>query len=161
MTQALARVRQVWHYLTKRASRADETWALMHLPEAAHALYLGMKPYDRAHCTAIARCFSCLNPPEWALQAALLHDCGKPANFGLLSRIGAVLAKKRPPPCEPPERQAWKRAQQVYHWHGHYGADLASRAGLAEEACLLIRHHHDPDAEKALWLEEFQRIDDD
>lgn len=161
MTRSLTRVRQVFDFLTKRPTPADEAWALSLLPESAHGLYHGMRPYDRYHCTAIARKFSQLNPPAWALHAALLHDCGKPMTFGLICRVGSVLAKRFKLSVEPFERTSWKRALQIYQWHGHYGAQVAETAGLAEEACHLIRHHHDHTVSGVPWLADFQRIDDD
>lgn len=160
MMRALTRVRQVFDVLTKRPTPSDEAWALSHLPESAHELFLGMRAYDRYHCTAIAQRFAELNPPAWALHAALLHDCGKPRTFGLLCRVGGVLAKRIKPPAAPRARVFWKRALQIYHWHGHYGAQAAEMAGLAPEACHLIRQHHDR-SQGVPWLADFQRIDDD
>ena len=161
MTTALARIRQVKDYLTKRMSKEEETWVLDQLPESAHALFRSMNPYDRYHCTAIARRFAALNPPQWALQAALLHDCGKPSSFGLLGRIFSVLSKRQLVPPSPPEPVSWRRSLQIYQWHGQYGSQFASRAGLADEVCNLIRHHHDLQNQDIPWLQAFQQIDDD
>ncbi|HEY9857196.1 MAG TPA: hypothetical protein V6D05_15740, partial [Stenomitos sp.] len=90
-TKALTRVRQVWDLLTKRVSPEDEAWARSYLQGPELALYDGMQRYDRYHCTTVARRFAALEPPEWALKGALLHDCGKPKGYGLFWRVFVVL----------------------------------------------------------------------
>lgn len=156
------RVRQVVDFLTKRPAPEDERWALDQLPDALRPLYLAMRPYDRFHCTEVARRFARLEPPEWALHGALLHDCGKPAGFGLVARIlGVLLPDIRLAP-DPPANRPIVRIQQVYRWHGEYGARLARSAGLGEDGCELIACHHARGrATEGSWLARFQDIDDD
>lgn len=160
-TKAITRVRQVWDLLTKRVSSEDEAWARSQLQGPELALYDGMQRYDRYHCTTVARRFSALNPPAWALKAALLHDCGKPHGYGLVWRVFVVLFPD--PTIQPAPRRAlpWRWAQQLYRWHGLYGAERALAAGLPEPACRIIREHHDRSAAAEEWLAAFQRIDDD
>ncbi len=161
-TKASARVRQVWDLLTKRVSPEDEAWARSLLDGPELALYDGMQRYDKYHCTTVARRFAALNPPLEALKGALVHDCGKPRGYGLLWRIFVVLFPD--PGITPTPRRVlpWRWAQQLYRWHGLYGAERAQAAGLPEQACLIIREHHGRAAAAGdAWLAEFQRIDDD
>ncbi len=156
------RVRQVVEFLTQHPAPEDERWALEQLPVALQPLYRAMRPYDRYHCTGVARRFALLQPPGWALQGALLHDCGKPRGFGLVARILGVLLPAPDVMADPPARQPLRRIQQVYRWHGEYGARLARSAGLCEEGCELIARHHARDgAPDGTWLTQFQLIDDD
>lgn len=161
MTSPLVRVRQVWDLLTKRPSADDAAWAEARLTPAEFALYQAMRPYDRYHCTLIARRFAELDPPEWAIRGALLHDCGKPPGYGLIWRVLMVLYGDPTVPSEPRFRSAWRWAQQSYRWHGLYGAQLALAAGLPEDGCTIIREHHAPPSSESAWLAAFQRIDDD
>lgn len=160
-TQALTRVRQVWDLLTKRVSPEDAAWARSLLQGAELALYDGMQRYDRYHCTQVARRFAALEPPEWALRAALLHDCGKPRGYGLFWRVFVVLVPDPAIASSPRQSWPWRWAQQLYRWHGLYGAERARSAGLPEEACRLIREHHHREEASEGWIAEFQRIDDD
>ncbi|MBO9541179.1 HD domain-containing protein [bacterium] len=162
-TRALTRVRQVWDLLTKRTSPEDEVWALSVLQGPEVTLYRGMQRYDRYHCTSVARRFAELEPPAWALKGALLHDCGKPWGYGLFWRVFVVLFPDPDIPSAPRARLPWRWAQQLYRWHGLYGAERARAAGLNEDACTIIRDHHARGAVQgdAPWLAEFQRIDDD
>lgn len=160
-TRAITRVRQVWDLLTKRVSPEDEAWARSHLNEAEQALYDGMQRYDKYHCTTVARRFAALEPPAEALKGALLHDCGKPRGYGLFWRVFVVLFPDPRLPASPRQALPWRWAQQLYYWHGLYGAERAQAAGLPEQACLIIREHHRRSAATDPWLLEFQRIDDD
>lgn len=161
-TKAIARVRQVWDLLTKRVSSEDAAWARAYLQGPELALYDGMQPYDRYHCTVVARRFAALEPPEWALRGALLHDCGKPRGYGLFWRVFVVLFPDPDIPSAPRLRLPWRWAQQLYRWHGLYGAERARAAGLPETACVLIRDHHArPGDRPQAWVSEFQAIDDD
>ncbi len=156
------RVRQVVDFLTKRPAPEDEHWALENLPDALRPLYLAMRPYDRYHCTGVARRFALLEPPDWALQGALLHDCGKPADFGLVARILGVLLPDAQIEADPLTTRWMRRIQQVYRWHGEYGSRLARLAGLCEDGCELIAcHHARGKATEGSWLARFQDIDDD
>lgn len=162
-TKALARVRQVWDLLTKRTTPSDEAWAHSLLDGPELGLYRSMQRYDRYHCTTVARRFAELEPPEWALKGALLHDCGKPRGYGLLWRVFVVLFPDPAIPSTPRERLPWRWAQQLYRWHGLYGAERARAVGLPEAACAIIRDHHARGTARtdAPWLAAFQRIDDD
>lgn len=161
MSAARTRLRQVWEYLTSRARPEDEAWALGLLEPPAQALFQAMSRYDRYHGALVARRFSTLSPPPWALQAALLHDCGK-GRFGLIARVLGVLFPDPRIPAEPRRRAPIRRIQQVYRWHGFYGATRAREAGLAEPACALVAAHHQrPTPPEIAWLTQFQAIDDD
>ncbi|MEB3188142.1 MAG: HD domain-containing protein [bacterium] len=156
------RVRQVVEFLTRHPDPEDERWALDALPEELRPLYRRMRPYDRYHCTGVARRFAALQPPAWALQGALLHDCGKPPGFGLLARILGVLFPDPGVQADPPARHPVRRIQQVYRWHGEYGARLARAAGLCDEGCELIANHHARGSRvDGSWLARFQAVDDD
>lgn len=162
LNQALTRARQVWDYLTKRPTFEDEAWARQYLVGAELALYLRMHRYDRYHCTRVARRFAALEPPDWAIKGALLHDCGKPRGYGLIWRILVVVVSNPAIAPEPRARTPWRWAYQLYRHHGRYGAELARQAGLPEAACVIIHeHHHRAQAPEAPWLADFQRIDDD
>jgi hypothetical protein len=162
VTSPWVRVRQVWDLLTKRPTPDDEAWARDRLTEAEFALYQAMRPYDRYHCALIARRFAELNPPDWAIRGALLHDCGKPPGYGLWWRVLMVLCGDPAIAPDPLHRSPWQRAQQLYRWHGLYGSRLALAAGLPESGCCLIRDHHArPDPSDNGWLATFQRLDDD
>lgn len=161
-TKATTRVRQVWDLLTKRVSPEDEAWARSHLQGPELALYEGMQRYDQYHCTTVARRFASLEPPAWALKGALVHDCGKPQGYGLFWRVFVVLFPDPAVAPAPRLRLPWRRAQQLYRWHGLYGAERARAAGLCEEACAIIRDHHARSSGAAEgWVGEFQAIDDD
>lgn len=162
-TKALTRVRQVWDLLTKRTSAEDEAWAVSMLQGPELTLYRDMQRYDRYHCTSVARRFAELDPPLWALKGALLHDCGKPRGYGLFWRVFVVIFPEPAIAAAPRERLPWRWAQQLYRWHGLYGAERARGAGLSEDGCTIIRDHHARSAScsDAPWLAEFQRIDDD
>ena len=156
------RIRQVRDFLTRSPTPEDDNWALGSLPENLQPLFRDMRAYDRYHCTAVARRLAEHQPPPWALHGALLHDCGKPRTFGLLSRIWGVLTAAPGIHADPPARSPWRRAQQIYRWHGEYGARKARGAGLDEAGCELIaKHHVRPDPLDGSWLALFQHIDDD
>jgi len=161
-TKTLTRVRQVWDLLTKRVSPEDEAWARSFLQGPELALYDGMQRYDRYHCTTVARRFAALEPPEWALKGALLHDCGKPKGYGLFWRVFVVLFPDVTIAVAPRQSLPWRWAQQLYRWHGLYGAERAREAGLPEDACAIIRDHHARSGATAEgWVAQFQIIDDD
>lgn len=162
MKRFTTRLRQVWDFLTRGPRPEDEAWAFGQLPPELLPLYQEMARYDRYHCTAIARRFATLAPPGWALQAVLLHDCGKGPRFGLVARVLGVLFPAPAIAPHPPRRHPLRRIQQIYQWHGLYGAERAEAAGLAPEACVLIREHHRrPASSEVTWLVQFQAIDDD
>lgn len=155
------RLTQVVRYLFDRPAPDDLGWAKQMLGPAAKQFEAMSRP-DRAHALRVARRFEALDPPGWAIQGALLHDAGKPPGFGLFWRILVVLSPGDRGPSDPPERRPLRRARQIHHWHGLYGAREAESLGLSRETVAFVCHHQDPDqAERIPWIRLFQAIDDD
>lgn len=161
VAKAMGRVRQVWEYLVLRPTAEDLSWVGTILTPAERALYDGMSPHDQAHTVKVARKLATLDPPVWALKAALLHDVGKPPGYGLVWRVLVVLFPDREIPPEPRFKQPWRWARQIYRWHGLYGAQMARAAGVPEEGCTIILEHSNKAlADQVPWLREFQWADD-
>lgn len=77
-------------------SAEDTEWALSQLSDREKRLFAQMRPADRSHSIAVARAVDRHfggEPPEWVLQAALLHDIGKTvAGLGVYGRSVATLS---------------------------------------------------------------------
>jgi hypothetical protein len=159
----LGRLRQVWFYLTPRLPEADRAWALGRLNPAQQGLFAGMGPQDQAHAVRVARRLEAEGAPGYVLEAALLHDCAKPAGYGLFWRSVGVLASPwlKDLPMAPP-LPGWRRWLQVYRWHDEEGLALAAEAGTSSEAIALLKAAMTPDksGEAPAWLEPLKRCDD-
>lgn len=160
---ALGRLRQVAYYLAPGWSDADRGWAGERLNPAQQALFDGMAVPDRAHAVRVARRLAAEGAPPWVLEAALLHDCGKPADYGLAARsLGVVLEQLAGEvPGEPP-MTGLRRWLQVYQWHDRWGLAAARAAGTSGEAlALLAAYQEGAHGEGApAWLEPLARCDD-
>jgi hypothetical protein len=154
--RALYRVWQVWRNLTPRPlGAADHAVLAAHLGPEARRLFATMSPADQRHSLDVWAAL-CAQGHEEAdlLTAALLHDCGKGG--------GRVRLWVRPPivllrACAPAllewlthAPRPWWRRPFYYAWrHAEVGADLAAAAGVASDAVLLIRTHHQPNGPAA------------
>lgn len=160
---ALGRARQVAYYLVPRWTEADRAWAAERLNPAQRALFEAMAVADRAHVVRVARRLAAEGAPPWALEAALLHDCGKPADFGLAARSLGVLLERVAGalPGEPPLTGV-RRWLQVYQWHDRWGLAAARSAGTSAEALALLEaYQQGAHGEGApAWLEPLLRCDD-
>jgi hypothetical protein len=158
----LGRLRQVWYYLRPDLPEAERAWALEQLNSAQQALFLGMGPQDQAHAVRVARRLAAQSAPGYVLEAALLHDCAKPAGYGLFWRSAGVLLSPFLDgiPAEP-VLTGPARWLQVYRWHDEQGLAMAAAAGTSAEAIALLRASIAPQHEEApAWLEPLKRCDD-
>jgi putative nucleotidyltransferase with HDIG domain len=161
LAKTLGRVRQVWEYLVLRPKPEDLAWVDTVLTPAERALYDGMSLHDQAHTVKVARKLATLQPPDWAIKAALLHDVGKPRGYGLIWRVLVVLRPDRDIPAEPRFARRWPWALQIYRWHGLYGAEMARAAGVPEAGCrIILEHSNKALAGEVPWLREFQWADE-
>ncbi|MEB3330737.1 MAG: hypothetical protein VKQ33_16045 [Candidatus Sericytochromatia bacterium] len=130
---------QVAWYLRPDLDEASEQWALQWLNPLQLALWAQMGEADRAHAVRVARRLAARGAPGWVLEAALLHDCGKPSSYGLVPRVVGVLLARwlAPVPRFPRLRGAW-RWLQIYRWHDHEGFEQARLAGTSEAALALL-----------------------
>ncbi|MBM3266711.1 MAG: hypothetical protein FJZ01_03595 [Candidatus Sericytochromatia bacterium] len=136
---ALGRLIQVGHYLLSRPTADDLRLAALRLDPAEFEIFAAMGPADQAHGARVADRLVQGGAPPGVVAAGYLHDAGKPPSFGLFWRSFAVLWPDPRPPADPPERAPWKRARQIYHWHGHYAAAALARAGASAEVQALVR----------------------
>ena len=163
---ALGRLRQVAHYLRPRYGPADRAFAAERLGPAQLALFDAMAVPDRAHVVRVARRLAAEGAPPHVLEAALLHDCGKPAAFGLVARsIGVVLDRFVGEVPEAPAARGPRRWIQIYRWHDRWGLAAARAAGTSPEALALLAAYqgaaegaHDEGAPP--WLGPLLRCDD-
>ena len=136
---AIARLRQVAYYLTPRLTEAERIWALGHLNPAQRTLFEAMGHPDQAHVVRVARRLAAEGAPAHAIEAALLHDCAKPAGYGLFWRsLGVVVAPLLADWPAEPALPGWRRWLQVYRWHDEYGLALAKEAGTSPAALALL-----------------------
>jgi hypothetical protein len=117
---------------------------------------------DQAHAVRVARRLEAQGAPHHVLEAALLHDCAKPAGYGLFWRsAGVVLSPLLSDLPAEPVLSGWRRWLQVYRWHDEQGIVLAERAGTSAEAIALLRAGLDGHEKEApAWLEPLRRCDD-
>ncbi|MBV9690320.1 MAG: hypothetical protein JO202_11500 [Ktedonobacteraceae bacterium] len=152
------RLRQVYQQLGFVLALSTDDWAEVRrwLPSSALPLFQTMSDADQQHSLRVCRELQARGCTEVdMLAAALLHDVGKAKGrvpfwtrpvivLGklyaprLLSRV-AVSSYARDGKLPP-----WRRALSYAWWHAEVGADLASAAGLSEQAVLYIRTHHQP-----------------
>lgn len=163
----LARLVQVAWYLRPDLDEAGEQWALGWLSPVQLALWAEMGEADRAHAVRVARRLAALDAPAWVLEAALLHDCGKPAGYGLAARVAGVLLGPwlQTIPREP-RLGGLGRWLQIYRWHDHEGFERAKQAGTSDAALALLALYGDvwgadlPSHKEApAWLEPLRRCD--
>lgn len=158
----LGRLRQVWYYLNPQLPEAERDWALAQLNPAQQRLFLGMGRQDQAHAVRVARRLAAENAPPYVLEAALLHDCAKPAGYGLFWRsAGVVLSPFLDGLPAEPVLSGPARWLQVYRWHDEQGLVMAAEAGTSAEAMTLLRAYVAPPSKEApAWLEPLKRSDD-
>jgi hypothetical protein len=161
---AWGRVRQVGYYLRPTLVADDTVWARGCLNEAQGVLFDAMAIADRAHAIRVARRLDLKGAPKFVLEAALLHDCGKPRDYGLLGRVLGVLCS--PWPGNLPKSPALtgpKRQLQIYRWHDDWGFDAAIAAGTSPEALMLLAAYQKADSQDSgapAWLEPLKEADD-
>lgn len=148
------------YFLWPRLSAADGAWAQGLLNPQQQRLFLAMRRSDQAHVVRVARRLATLSPPPWVLEAALLHDCGKPGDFGLVSRCAGVL-------FDPLLRQdlqgpGW-RWLEIYRHHDAWSLAAAEQAGTSAKAIELLRASQgnsiDAPAEVCAWLASLEVCD--
>ena len=149
------RLLQVWHYLVSRRSPEDIRDAAMHLTPAELTIFAAMSPPDQAHASRVARRLRAAGAPRPVVAAGYLHDAGKPAGFNLVWRTFVVLWPGIPPAPDPPAAAPWRRARQIYHWHGHYAAQRLESAASHPELLALVRG----DAQGP-WVDALRKADD-
>lgn len=136
---AWGRLRQVWYYLRPRWSPGERAWAAERLTPAQLALFDAMAVPDRAHALRVARRLAREGAPAWVLEAALLHDCGKPADYGLAARsLGVLLDRLAGDVSGEPGVRGVRRWLQIYRWHDRWGLEAARAAGTSAEAIALL-----------------------
>lgn len=157
------RLRQVRYYLFARLGPAERAWALGQLNAAQQGLFAAMGQQDQAHAVRVARRLEAEGAPRYVLEAALLHDCAKPAGYGLFWRSAGVLLSPflGGLPAEP-RLGGLRRWLQIYRWHDAYGLALAAEAGTSPEAVALLRATQAPAHGEGApaWLEPLKRCDD-
>ncbi len=157
------RLRQVWYYLRPGWSAADQGWAAERLTAAQLALFEAMAVPDRAHAVRVARRLAVEGAPAWVLEAALLHDCGKPRDYGLVARSVGVLLDRvaGDVPADPPAAGG-RRWLQIYRWHDRWGLMAARAAGTSAAAIALLEAYQAGDHGEGAppWLGPLLRCDD-
>lgn len=154
------RVRQVLYYLAPRLTPRDRDWALAHLNAPQQALFDAMGRADQAHAVRVARRLEARQAPPYAIEAALLHDCAKPADYTLFWRCAGVLVGRWVPVPQASQVDGWPRMLRVYHWHDQDGLRLAEAAGTSLEALALLAAYTGQSEEAPAWLEPLKICDD-
>ncbi|HEY9723081.1 MAG TPA: hypothetical protein V6D47_13815 [Oscillatoriaceae cyanobacterium] len=156
----LGRLRQVAYYLAPRLTAEDREWALGFLNPAQQALFSAMGRADQAHAVRVARRLHGRQAPAYAIEAALLHDCAKPADYNLFWRCFGVLMGRWLPVPQASQVDGWPRMLRVYHWHDLDGLRLAEAAGTSPEAIALLAAYTGQSEEAPAWLEPLEVCDD-
>ena len=154
------RLRQVAYYVAPRLLPADRAWVEAQLNPEQLALFVAMGPQDQAHCVRVARRLQGEGAPGHVLEAALLHDCAKPRDYGLFWRsAGVLLAPLLEGVPASPRRTGVFRHLQTYRWHDRWSLELAEAAGTSAEALTLLRAYLLGEGEAA-WLAALRASDD-
>lgn len=156
------RLKQVWHYLTPAPEAASQAFARRYLAPEQQALFSAMGRADQAHAVRVAERLLAQGAPAHVLEAALLHDCGKPRGYGLFWRsAGVLVAPLLGAIPRAPRLSGFRRWLQVYRWHDAEGLELARRAGTSPEAMALLEAYADGHEQEApAWLGPLKTSDD-
>lgn len=151
------RVHQFIKTIFSGINPSEIKWALDNLPPEARLLFLKQSRSDQRHAIDVAQSLlkekNTLSRTDFQnlLIAALLHDSGKSKVCNRLwHQVFIVLMQKMPP-------SLWSRLERSHSFfaaplrtasqHAAWGCNLAQRAGLNPEICLLIYEHHNPTTE--------------
>lgn len=158
------RARQTWDALFPKIQPLEIKWAQSILTEAAFDLFLQQSLAEQRHALDVAQVLAKRALPVSPLEhtilmtAALLHDCGKSLrHVRLWQRIFVVIMQKLPEPLWQTlekSRTPLSFPLRLATRHAEWGSSLARQAGLNEEVCLLIRHHHSPVTELGKLLKQ-------
>ncbi|HBN07367.1 MAG TPA: hypothetical protein DD435_01540 [Cyanobacteria bacterium UBA8530] len=143
----MTRLKQGYFHLFGRLNAFEEAWVAGLLGEGEFPFFEKMHRADRFHCCRVAQCLEKAGAPLHVLKAALLHDFGKPASYGLLSRTLAVLN--------------FPFALEVKKNHPREGAKKLEGV-LGKEALELILFHHEKEKKVVVtfpWLDKLQEAD--
>ena len=152
------RIRQVIYYLFPRTSPHDSDFIATILNPQQQTLFCSLSLPDQAHAIRVARRMQQRNAPRFALEAALLHDCGKPADFRLWMRIACVIATHHPLLTQWAQQKPWF---QIYHQHDDRGIQLAEAHGSTPEALALLHAClQDSNTNTLPWLKDLKQCDD-
>lgn len=143
----MTRIKQATLYFG-RLTPSDHDWIKSVLSVHEQAYFRHMHPADQFHGYQVARHLG--EAPMYVLKAALLHDCGKPRNFGFFARCLVVLLRKFSVPY-------FREIQRVGREHPTMGAELL-KGVLSEDGIELIRRHGDSENVDG-WLKELQTAD--
>lgn len=157
------RVHQFLQAISPHLEASEISWALDNLTPEARSLFLKQSKSEQRHAIDVAQSLMSENKAltvrnfQILLVAALLHDCGKSLVRNCLwHRVFIVLMQKMPYSLwSRLERSRWVFATplKTASLHALWGANLAKRAGLEPEICLLIHEHHKPNTELGRILE--------
>lgn len=157
------RLKQVWHYLTPGAEADSQAFAARYLQPEQMTLFSRMSRPDQAHAVRVAERLVNQAAPPHVVEAALLHDCGKPRGYKLFWRsVGVLVAPLLGELPKEPALPGFQRWLQVYKWHDAYGLDLARAAGTSPEAIALLEAYMTGDDKKEApaWLGPLKTSDD-
>lgn len=158
------RIHQFWQALFPQIQAEEAAWLEANLGQKALSLFYTQTPADQRHALDVAKSItvhkSNLTKEEYQILfvAALLHDCGKSlTKVRLWHRIFIVLAQRLP-------TWAWSFLENsstplavpltMSTRHADWGAELAAKARLDHEICILIQKHHSPNSRLGYILAE-------
>jgi len=160
------RTRQFWNAMFSSRKRIASESLLPHLTPVQLILFRRMQPSEQLHAYHLLEQLknSGQTNPD-LLTAALLHDVGKILYpLSTFDRILTVMGKRffrsvaegwaEGPPA------GLRRPFVVAEQHADWGAQLASQAGASANIVELIRHHHNPHAQRESLLAALQAADD-
>jgi len=158
------RLGQVYQQLGFVPPLSADDWAEVRrwLPTSALPLFQTMSDADQQHSLRVCRELQARGCSEVdMLAAALLHDVGKAkGRVPFWTRPVIVLGKLCAPRllsriavspyAHDGKLPRWRYALSYAWWHAEVGANLATAAGLSEQAVLYIRTHHQPHGPAAI-----------